>query len=77
MENHPLTGERRTAQDLVLGSFLALFLELAFVRWLPAQVRILGHYPNLILIDASLGLGTVDSVSAGGAYSRFCPRPCC
>jgi hypothetical protein len=34
-----------------------LFLELAFIRWLPAQVRVLGYFPNIILIAAFLGLG--------------------
>ncbi len=48
---------RSATADLLLGSFLALFLELAFIRWLPAQVRVIGYFPNLILIAAFLGLG--------------------
>ena len=45
------------AQDLFFGSLLVLFLELAFIRWLPAQVRVLGYFPNIVLIAAFLGLG--------------------
>jgi spermidine synthase len=39
------------------GSFVVLFLELALIRWLPCQVRVLAYFPNLILISAFLGLG--------------------
>lgn len=48
---------RRLGAELVLASFLALFLELALIRWLPAQVRVLAYFPNLILLSAFLGLG--------------------
>ena len=34
-----------------------LGLELALIRWLPTQVRIIAYFPNLILIGAFLGLG--------------------
>jgi hypothetical protein len=29
---------------------VVLFQELALIRWLPAQVRVLAYFPNLILI---------------------------
>ncbi|MBW1810123.1 MAG: methyltransferase domain-containing protein [Deltaproteobacteria bacterium] len=32
-------------------------MELALIRWLPGQVRVLAYFPNLILISAFLGLG--------------------
>ena len=57
MGNDQLSYRGRAAQDLVLGSFSALFLELAFIRWLPAQVRVIAYFPNLILIASFLGLG--------------------
>lgn len=38
-------------------SFLALFLETAFIRWSPSQVNILAFFANLILISSFLGLG--------------------
>ncbi len=47
----------RIGFELVLISFVVLFQELALIRWLPAQVRVLAYFPNLILISAFLGLG--------------------
>jgi spermidine synthase len=48
---------RRIGLELVVLSFVVLFQELALIRWLPAQVRVLAYFPNLILISAFLGLG--------------------
>ena len=42
---------------LFATSVLVLFLELALIRYLPAQVRVVGYYTNLILIATFLGLG--------------------
>jgi len=42
---------------LILISFLALFFELALIRWIPGQVQIFGYFTNLILISAFLGIG--------------------
>jgi len=47
----------RVALELVGLSFVVLFQELALIRWLPSQVRVLAYFPNLILISAFLGLG--------------------
>jgi len=38
-------------------SFLILFLELALIRWIPAYVRLVGYFSNLILLGAFLGIG--------------------
>lgn len=43
--------------------------ELALIRWLPAQVRVLAYFPNLVLIAAFLGLGL------GCLLARYAPRP--
>jgi len=43
--------------ELFCLSFLALFLELMFIRWAPAVVRLIAYYANLILISSFLGLG--------------------
>ncbi len=48
---------QRLASELALASFVVLFQELALIRWLPGQVRVLAYYPNLILLGAFLGLG--------------------
>ncbi|HKR66564.1 MAG TPA: hypothetical protein VJZ00_22750 [Thermoanaerobaculia bacterium] len=48
---------RRPALELVLASFVVLFQELALIRWLGAEVRVLAYFPNVVLISAFLGLG--------------------
>jgi hypothetical protein len=47
----------RLSVELVTASFVVLVQELAFIRWLPGQVRVLAYFPNLILLSAFLGLG--------------------
>jgi len=42
---------------LVLISFLALYYEIALIRWIPGQVLIVGYFTNLVLIACFLGLG--------------------
>jgi spermidine synthase len=48
---------RRGGLDLVAVSFVVLFQELALIRWLAAQVRVLAYFPNIVLISAFAGLG--------------------
>jgi hypothetical protein len=38
-------------------SFLALFLELMLIRWVPSSVRLVAYFANLMLISSFLGLG--------------------
>jgi len=38
-------------------SFAALFLELMMIRWVPAVIRLVAYYGNLMLISSFLGLG--------------------
>lgn len=40
-----------------LASFLVLFLQVALIRWLPAYVRLLAYFSNVILLGAFLGIG--------------------
>ncbi len=49
----PKSGLRR---DLFIASALFLFLELAFIRWLPAQVLFLTFFTNTVLLASFLGL---------------------
>src|SRR5258708_39260265 len=49
---------RRDATTLVAASFVVLFQELALIRWVGAQVRVVAYFPNVILISAFLGLGS-------------------
>ena len=48
---------RRHGMELAAASFVVLFQELALIRWLPVEVRVVGYFPNLILLSAFLGLG--------------------
>ena len=48
---------RSDAASLVLISFLGLFYELAFIRWLPANVLSLAYFSNIVLISCFLGFG--------------------
>lgn len=48
---------RRVVFDLFLASALGLFLELIFIRWLAAEIRVFAFYKNFALIGAFLGLG--------------------
>lgn len=50
-------GRRRAVFELFLASALGLFLELVFIRWLAAEIRVFAFYKNFALIGAFLGLG--------------------
>jgi len=61
-------GRRRAVFDLFLASALGLFLELVFIRWLAAEIRVFAFYKNFALIGAFLGLG-LGFASARGESS--------
>ncbi len=48
---------RRHDLQLFLTSFLALYVELLAIRWMPAHVRFLSYFTNFILLASFLGLG--------------------
>ena len=59
---------------LMLGSALMLFLELALIRWLGANVVHLSYFSNFVLLGSFLGIGLGFLISrralvgaAGGA----------
>jgi hypothetical protein len=43
--------------DLFLISFITLYFEILFIRWVPSSVQIIAYFANIILISAFLGLG--------------------
>ena len=53
----PDTPRNRHAVDLFLVSVLLLFLELTVIRWIPATIRIVAYYSNLVLVSCFLGFG--------------------
>lgn len=55
---------RKAAAELTITSFIVLFQELALIRWLSGEVRVLAYFPNVVLISAFLGLG-IGAMRAG------------
>lgn len=49
---------------LLALSFAALFLELMMIRWVPAVVRLVAYYGNLLLISSFVGLGIGSLLSS-------------
>ncbi len=47
----------RNAVKLFLVSFLALYFEILFIRWIPSSIQIIAFFTNIVLIAAFLGLG--------------------
>ena len=56
-EPRATTGERATVLRLLLGSSLMLFLELALIRWLGANIVHLSYFTNFVLLGSFLGIG--------------------
>ena len=50
-------GGRGTVSRLILASALMLFLELALIRWLGANVVHLSYFTNFVLLGSFLGIG--------------------
>ena len=50
-------GSRAVVLRLILGSALMLFLELALIRWLGANVVHLSYFTNFVLLGSFLGIG--------------------
>jgi SAM-dependent methyltransferase len=59
--------------DLLAASFLFLFFEFIILRWIPAYVRIVAYFSNLILIScfAGFGLGCILKKKGKGIFSYF------
>jgi spermidine synthase len=54
--------------QLLLASFLTLFAELAFIRWIAVEVRVFAYFKNLALLLCFVGFGL------GCALARQAPR---
>jgi predicted membrane-bound spermidine synthase len=52
-----VTGAGARVARTFLASFLVLFLEIALIRWMPAQIRLLAYFSNFILLASFLGIG--------------------
>ena len=51
-----MDSTRRIKLELFLVSFLALYLEVALIRWIPGHLRIIAYYTNFVLLASFLGL---------------------
>jgi hypothetical protein len=43
--------------QLVVASFLTLFAELAFIRWIAVEIRVFAYFKNLALLLCFVGFG--------------------
>jgi spermidine synthase len=50
--------------NLLLISFLALYLELVLIRWLASEIRVFAYFKNFPLMAAFLGLGVGCAVAS-------------
>ena len=48
---------RRDRLELLLASFLMLFVELVLIRWAGAYVVYLSYFSNFVLLGSFLGIG--------------------
>jgi SAM-dependent methyltransferase len=53
----PPSPEKWDLPQLVLASFLAMFLELALIRWIAVEIRVFAYVKNLALLLCFLGFG--------------------
>lgn len=69
-----LAGDRSAAFSLFLMSFLSLFGELVFIRYVPSNIYLLSYYKNAVLIAVFLGLGA-GFLSSGSRrnYVQYLP----
>jgi hypothetical protein len=61
---------RGVARQVIACSFLALFLELMLIRWVPSALEIIAYYSNLLLLSSFFGLG-LGALLAGRSRSLF------
>ena len=54
----PIQGlDRFSYRQLVLVSFLGLFLEMLMIRWVSSEIRIFAYFKNFVLVACFLGFG--------------------
>ncbi|HZD41170.1 MAG TPA: hypothetical protein VE131_10640 [Terriglobales bacterium] len=53
----PIPKYNRNHLDILVLSFVSLFLELAIIRWLSSEIRIFAYFKNLPLMASFLGFG--------------------
>src|SRR5688572_27779846 len=61
----------RLRLEMLAVSFLALFLELAFIRYINSTVQVVAYFNNFMLLSAFLGLGLGSTLVREGARDWF------
>ena len=56
---------------LFLISALSLYLEVAVIRWLGAEIRLLAYFKNLVLLATFIGLSIGFALVGKGRDHRF------
>jgi SAM-dependent methyltransferase len=69
----PVPALRHPGLRLVLVSATVLFTELLLIRWIPANIRYVGFFPNFLLISSFLGIGV--GIILGRRYSALPVSP--
>jgi len=49
--------DKTAVLELIAISFLSLFLELAFIRFISSNVQVVAYFNNFLILSAFLGLG--------------------
>jgi len=57
MQEFSKNEKLKNAIDLFLISFLALYFEILFIRWVPSSIQIIAFFTNIVLLASFLGLG--------------------
>jgi len=57
--------ERWSLPQLFLASFLTMFAELAFIRWIAVEIRVFAYFKNLALLLCFLGFGVGCALARG------------
>jgi spermidine synthase len=70
----PNTSRLSRSLDLFAVSAIFIFLELAFIRWLPAHVLFLTFFTNTVLLASFLGL-SLGCLAARGRTNYLCLTP--
>lgn len=68
-------SESKTASlnaQLMVVSFLMLFAEIALIRWLSTEIRVLAYVNNLVLLSCFLGIGLGAFYSQRKLQLSFC-----
>src|SRR3990172_7254958 len=65
--------DRWSLRQLLIASFLTLFAELAFIRWIAVEIRVFAYFKNLALLVCFLGFGLGCALAQRGVKMLLSP----